>query len=177
MKKASLIILFISIILTSCSKEETKSNQVTNNDLIGRWKVTNVTSENGKLSGVISGIPLNADFSAIGKDYTMVITFTDKKIASTGGFTLVAEVNFLTQKQTVEQNINNIPAVNGNWNVENNNLTTTQNGTTATIKIVSYSNSEIIFKYTMHEDLGTIESINLTNGKINGNLILKATKQ
>lgn len=179
MKKASLFIFFISIIFTSCSKEEAKENQITNNNLVGNWKVTNVTSENGKISGSVAGVPLNIGFSATGKDYSMVITFSDnpKKITNTGSFTLVSTITILTKTEKIEQKISNIPAINGNWNIENNILTTIQNGKKANINIVSYNNSEIVFKYSMSESMEDIAGMNLTNGKIDGSLILKAVKQ
>lgn len=179
MKKSALILLFLSILFSSCSKEETTQKAITNNDLLGTWKVTNVVSEKGKISGNISGINLSADFSATGKDYSMNITFSDnpKKIVSTGSFTLVSQFSLATQSKSFEQKISNIPATNGIWNIENNVLTTTENGQTASIDIVSYNNSEIVFKYSINRNTNIIPNFDIKNGKIQADILVKATKQ
>lgn len=178
MKKIILATLLITLFV-SCSKEETAQKKLTDNELIGTWKVVSVTSENGKISGTFNNIPISSEFSATGKDYTMLITFSDnpKKISSTGGFTLISELKVLTQTQSFEQKIDSIPATNGIWKVENNTLTTVENGITASIKIVSYSNSEIVFKYSIDENTNSISDFNLNNTKIQADIILKALKQ
>lgn len=172
--------MFLIMLFISCSKEKETQKKLTDNELVGTWKVVSVASENGKISGTLKNIvPVSSNFSATGKDYAMTITFSDnpKKISSSGSFTLVSQFKILTQTQNFEQKVSNIPATNGNWKVENNTLTTVENGVTTSIKIVSYNSSEIIFKYSINENIGAMSNFNLENVKAQADIILKALKQ
>lgn len=186
MKKLLLFLVMITVI-SSCSKDDnTNTPQVTNNDLIGTWKVTAVTSENGKIKGDYTtpagDISINSDLIVTGKDYNMTITFADnpKKISNTGSFVAIVKVSIpLLGERSFEQTISEIPATAGEWNVQNNILTASNNGKSTSINIVSYNQSEIVFSYPLNSSLTKEELavLSIKNATIEGSLVIKAIKQ
>lgn len=189
MKKLFLLFIGLSLIISCDKKEEPEEVKVTNNDLVGSWKVTEIRSDKGKISGKISysgfSTNISSDLSLKGKDYNMVITFANnpKKVSSKGGFTATISVKIpvLGKEESYTQKIPSIPASNGNWNVENNVLTTKSNGETVSIDIASFNKSEIEFSYPLSTNfkgiLGNLSKTGVKDGKIEGNLIVKAKKQ
>lgn len=184
MKKLTLLLITLSFIM-SCNKDNDTTNlQATNNDLIGTWKITAVNSENAKMSGTYAtpagDIPITTDITVSGKNYNMTITFADnpKKISNTGSFIMIGKINLpLIGERSFEQTISEIPATVGDWNIKNNVLTATNNGTSSSINIVSHTPSEIIFSYPLNTGLADgLDNFNLKNIKTEGNIIIKVTK-
>lgn len=184
--KKLIIILTISLSIISCSKDNnTTPLQATNNDLIGTWKISQINSENTKMSGTyttaVGSVPISTDIIISGKDYNMTITFADnpKKISNSGSFIMIVKINLpLVGEKSFEQTISEVPATEGDWNIKNNILTTTNNGTSSSINIVSYNQSEIIFSYPLSTGLTDgLNNPSFKNIKTEGNIIIKATKQ
>lgn len=188
MKKFLFVSLLSTIFFIACNKDDEKVvEQITNSSLIGTWKVTEVKSENtkifGKIKTPIGETPFNSEVPMTGKDYNMRITFADKpkKISSKGSFVIVVSVEIpIMGSKKYEQKISELPAVNGDWNVQDNTLVTTNLGKTTTIKIISYDKNEIVFSYALEEDdnnfINSTESF-LKDMKIKGNLVLKAIRE
>ncbi len=188
MKKFLFVSLLSTIFFVACSKDDEKTvEQITNNSLIGTWKVTEVKSENtkifGKINTPIGEKPLSSEVSITGKDYNMRITFADKpkKIFSKGGFVIVTSIKLpVIGDKKNEQKIPGLPAVNGDWNVKDNVLVTTNLGKTTTIKIVSYNKKEIVFSYALkgnNSNFINLKTSILKDVEIKGDLILKAIRE
>lgn len=183
--KKHLLFVVAMLFLTSCSNDENQTPKgPTSSNLIGVWNVTEVHSENGKLKGEYdfngTKIPINTEIDVKGKDYDMTVLFGEdpKKISNSGSFNVTIKIKLpLVGEKTFEQKVREIPATNGDWKVENNQLVTTLNGETTKIEISSFNNSSITFKYDLEKVTKDKLSSLLTGSKIEGSLFVTLHKQ
>ncbi|WP_299123159.1 hypothetical protein [uncultured Tenacibaculum sp.] len=168
MKKAAIYLtLFISLFITSCSiNDNTPDVNITESDLIGDWKITNVYTENGKVSLNANGTTVSGDYSATGKDYNINMSFTDspKKVSTSGSITIVATVTIAGQTQTQEESSGEIPNTTGEWSLKNNILTVKGTQETGELTIVKFENNSLVLKQALKasQSLGSLLNIKVT---------------
>ena len=108
MKKIS-ILLFVaaSSFFISCEKDSDDTPQsvaVEQESLLATWEVTGYQVEDGKTITSVDGQSLTQNYTAIGKDYDMTVTFNDvpKTVVSNGSYTVVLTTTVLGQTSTQE---------------------------------------------------------------------------
>ncbi|TSE09921.1 hypothetical protein FOF46_06350 [Aquimarina algiphila] len=161
MKKfAMLLFLASTSLFFSCSSDDDAPTEVDQNLIPGEWNLTEVKSENGKVSATIQNIPVSGDFTLTGKDYTAKATFTETSatdepntFVSSGGFTAVATISIPTQDPIeYEEPIPDFIGT-GEWKTEGNILTTTVAGEEESFEIVSLTAETMTLKITINEDI------------------------
>lgn len=177
MKKTAIYLaLFISLFITSCSVNDNTPNvNITESDLIGDWKITNIYTENGKVSLNANGTTVSGTYSATGKDYKINMSFTDtpKKVSTSGSVTIVATTTIAGQTQTQEQASGEVPNTTGEWSLNNNILTVKGTQETGELTIVKFENNTIVLKQALKatQSLGS-----LLNIKVTGSYYITLTK-
>ncbi|MCK8522291.1 lipocalin family protein [Aquimarina sp. D1M17] len=183
MKKLSLLLCLITASLfVGCSSDD-DTPVIDQSSIPGTWNLTDVRSENGKVSATIQGVPVSGDYSVDGKDYDASITFTEgtsendaNTVAATGGFTLVATVTIPTQDPVeVEETIPSVIG-SGEWTVDGNTLTTTVQGETQNYEIVELTGTSMTLKIEIDETR-TIEQLGNIEAAITGEQFFVLTKQ
>jgi len=175
MKRITLLLFTISLSLfVSCSNDDNDDPTTIDQSLIpGVWKLTDITSEDGRFSTTLNGIPLTGNYEASGKDYTMEITFTEtaaeevNTFTSTGGFTAVGQVQIPTQDPIeLEQNFPDFFGT-GQWRIDGNKLITTVEGESQTYEIRELTSTTLKLAGSIDESVdydlnGTNITVNLT---------------
>ncbi len=184
MKKLNLFLFLVATALfISCSSDDDAPFTADESLIPGEWNLTEVRSEDGKISATIQGIPVTGDYSVSGKDYTASVTFATgasendpNTLSSTGGFTLVATVTLPTQDPVEVEEV--VPSVigSGEWTVEGNILTTIIQGETLTYEIVGLTEQTMTLKVAIDEET-TIEQLNNLSVTITGSQFFVLTKQ
>ncbi|WP_160114568.1 lipocalin family protein [Aquimarina sp. AU474] len=184
MKKLNLLLFLVtSTLLISCGNDDDAPFVADESLIPGEWNLTEVKSEDGKISATIEGIPVTGDYSVSGKDYTASVTFTastadnePNTLSSTGGFTLVATVTLPTQDPVEVEEV--VPSVigTGEWTVDGNTLTTTVQGEMLKYEIVELNEQTMTLKVAIDEET-TIEQLNNLSVTITGSQFFVLTKQ
>ncbi len=176
MKKITIFLtLFVSLLLSSCSDNDNSTDlTITENELIGDWKITDIYTENGEASITTNGVTLNGTYSMTAKDYNINMSFTDnpKKVTTNGSVTTITSTTFLGQTQTQEQPSGDVPNTSGTWSLNKNILSISGAQESGELTIVSYNNNTLVLK----QNLNTTQSLGLQEFKITGNLYVTLTK-
>lgn len=124
MKKLSLLLMFVSILFVSCSKdEETKAPNSANTtaasgEILGEWNAETVyyTGENKITQG---GMTFDVTFVGQGKNYDCKVNFKDnpKEVTSEGAYDIDLTVNINGAGQTTTQESVSFDTV-GDWRQE-----------------------------------------------------------
>lgn len=127
---AMLLCLATTLLFVSCNNDDDAPIEIDQSLIPGEWSLTEVKSENGKVTATIENIPVNGDYSISGKDYTAEAIFTEVSDAtkpntfvSSGGFTLVAKITIPTQSIDYEESIPNFIGA-GEWKIDGTKLIT-----------------------------------------------------
>ncbi|MDY8136527.1 lipocalin family protein [Aquimarina sp. 2201CG5-10] len=157
MKKfAILLFLSASSLFISCSNDDDDTIVIDESLIPGEWSLTEIRSEDGRVTTTIQGVPVSGSYDLTGKDYTAQVTFTEvsgtdpNTFTSSGGFTLVATVSIPTQSIDYEEAIPDFIG-NGEWSVEGNTLTTSAQGQEQSFEIIALSAQTMSLKATIDE--------------------------
>ncbi len=185
MKKFALLLFLASTtIFVSCSSDDDNSTEIDQSLLPGEWNLTEIRSEDGKITATVSGIPLSGDYSVTGKDFTAKATFTastaenePNTVIGSGGFTIVATVTIPTQdaieeERTVPEFIDSA----AEWTLEGNTLTITAQGESVAYVITSLSPQSMTLRFSLDEEI-TIPELDNIEAKITGEQFFVLTKQ
>lgn len=180
MKKfAMLLFLASTSLFFSCSSDDDTSTEIDQNLISGEWNLTEIKSENGKVSTTIENIPVTGDLTLTGKEYTANVTFTETSatdepntFVSSGGFTAVASITIPTQDPIEYEEV--IPDFigAGEWKTEGNTLITTIDGEEESFEIVVLTAETMTLRVAVNE---TIELQGITFD-VTGNQIFVLTK-
>ncbi len=181
MKKLALLLFLTStILLISCSSDDDAPFVVDESLIPGEWTLTEIKSENGKITATVGVVPVSGDYSVTGKDYTAKATFTESTVenepntvVSSGGFTVVATVTIpmqdpVTEERPVPEFISNT----AEWTVNGNSLTIKTEVETISYEITALSAQSMTIKVTLDEE-ETFQGIDF---KISGDQFFTLTK-
>ncbi len=155
---AMLLFLASTSIFVSCSDDDDTIN-IDQSLIPGEWNLTEVTSENGKVSATTDAVPVpvSGNYSVSSKDMTVQVTFVESAtedpntFTSSGGFTLVAMVTLpLIDPIEYEQAIPEFIGT-GEWRVEGNKLITTEQSTDQSFDIITLNAETISLRVPIDE--------------------------
>lgn len=158
MKKSIYLTLFVSLFtslfLLSCSDNEESSVNITESDLIGSWKITSIYTEEGKVSGVVDGVPFSASYSLEGKNYNIDVEFKNnpKEVITQGNITFVASYTMGGESET-EEFFGDSPLATGNWSLDGNILTVTgDDKESSSSNIIDFNKTSITFRQSLSNE-------------------------
>lgn len=179
--KKNVLLLFIATtsLFLSCKKDDDSSINADASLVPGEWSLSEIKSENGKVSTTIENIPVSGNYFITGKDYTAKITFTEfsdtnkpNTFVGSGGFTVIATIKIPTQSIDYEQIVPNFLGV-GEWKVENTRLITTVAGKNKSFEIITLTDKTMRIKTDIKE---TVEQKGFTF-EVTGDQIFTLTKK
>lgn len=187
MKKILYSIIAFSILFISCSKDENSETPLTEESIVGTWNLTELYSENTKLTATTSiGVPVNADVIITSKDYmnaTTTFSSDPNESFSEGSFVLVTEISALGQNQSNEQTITGDPTMKSDWSLTGNTLNfTLQNGVTSNevnAEVIVFNESTLKLKVPISEDIDLPSNalgVTISNANITGELFITYSK-
>jgi hypothetical protein len=150
MKNAIKILSLLTLVLfAACKKDDDKTTS--EDGIVGKWKLTEMTCDDGTTSTEVDGTSYDGTFTATGKDYTQTVEFrSDGTYTSSGGYTAVVTTNFFGQTSTAEATISDF-LQNGTYEVNGDMLTgTASTGETGTYDILTLSASTLKFKVVLN---------------------------
>jgi hypothetical protein len=180
MKRFAMFLFIVSTSLfISCNDNDDDSPIEIDQSLVpGEWNLTDIKSENGKVTTTIENIPLSGNYSLSGKDYTAEATFTEVSDAdkpntfvSSGGFTVVAKIAIPTKTIDYEQVIPDFIGA-GNWKIDGNKLITTVADNDVSFDITALTETTMSIKKDIKE---TVEQQGITF-EVSGSQIFTLTK-
>lgn len=153
-KSALLFVLTFSLFFISCSNNEVTTSNINETDLVGDWRLTDMHSENGKMSGSINGVPVSVSYSIKGKNYNINTTFKQNPntVTSNGTITFVTEYSVLGQSHTEEAN-GDSPVSEGKWTLDKTTLTVKNDQGESTANIVSYDGTNLVLKQSIDRSI------------------------
>ncbi|WP_103072458.1 lipocalin family protein [Aquimarina sediminis] len=180
MKKIAMLLFLASTsMFLSCNSDDDSPIQIDQSLIPGEWCLTEIKSENGKVSATIENIPVKGDYSLSGKDYTAKVTFTEASdpdlpntFVSSGGFTLVATIKIPTQSIDHEEIVPDFIG-SGEWKVEGSKLITTVGGKEESFEITVLNSQTLSLKKDIDE---TVEQEGITFN-VSGSQIFTLTKK
>lgn len=149
--KLFLFVLSISI-FSSCS-DSSNSVDVTADDLVGVWNLTDINGE-GTSTTTINGQSITADVTTTGRDYdfTTEITTNPNTISGTGSYVAISTSTFLGQTVTEEQLLTSISGLDsGTWSLDGNIITTIVGGETNQIVVEQVTDNLLVLGATFEE--------------------------
>ncbi len=145
MKALKLILLaVITITFSACSNDDDSNNNTSEDSILGTWNGTSVMYT-GTSEVTANGITITSNFEGVGYDYNFTVTFNENpnEVTSEGSYSI--ELTTTVQGQTITQNIENLNFSEvGEWELNNDELTVTNNGEASTATIVELSETSLI---------------------------------
>ncbi|PKV49622.1 lipocalin-like protein [Aquimarina sp. MAR_2010_214] len=176
---AMLLFLASTSLFVSCNSDDDSPIEINQSLIPGEWDLTEVKSENGKVTATIENIPVSGDYSLSGKDYTAKATFTEVSEAdkpntfvSSGGFTLIAKITIPTQSIDYEQAIPDFIG-SGEWKVDGTKLITTVANKEVSFDIIALTAQTMSIKKDIKE---TVEQQGISF-EVTGSQIFTLTKK
>lgn len=177
MKKIiSVLILFTSLFLISCADEDSNNLNVTETGLVGTWKVIDLHTKNGKITGTSKGVTRSATYSLKGKDYNMNMTFAEnpKIVTSKGSMKITSTFTSDKGESRSQETLAKAIISPGKWSLNNNILTVkNETGASSSMSIVSFNGNSITFKQSLNKFNINIEDNNL---EMSGEIFLTLSK-
>jgi Lipocalin-like domain len=148
MKIAKLLFLGL-LVFVSCSEDE--DPMPTAAGLIGSWSVTDLEYE-GTTTTTVTGISLTADFTGVGKDFDLTVTFSENPnmVVSEGSYTVTLTTTFAGQSETEDIELDSFIS-DGTWSLNNKILSVTTSGVTQEATIVSQTDTTLVVKVEVEE--------------------------
>lgn len=181
MKKDIFLFLLISLsMLTACNREDEVelATEIIPIELAGDWTLTETTSENGKFSTQISGVPFTGRYTVVGEDITAKISFTEaldkneeNTFIGTGGITFVASIKIPLNSFEFRDPLTNLFNA-GTWTLEGSKLTTITPTEETVFEILTLSENLLVVRKDINETT-TQQGYDIT---LTGDQILKFTK-
>ena len=107
MKKYFLVafVAAFTLVSSSCSKDQDGVSGASEASIIGTWNLTALEATDGKSNTNFDGTSIPATFSAVGKDFDTVVTFSEEPqiVASEGSYTTVLTTTVMGETQTQEE--------------------------------------------------------------------------
>ncbi|WP_438422252.1 hypothetical protein [Aquimarina macrocephali] len=180
MKRFAMFLFLASTLLfVSCNDDDDSPIEIDQSLIPGEWNLTEVKSENGKVTATIENIPVSGGYSLSGKDYTAEATFTKASEAdkpntflSSGGFTLVAKITIPTQSIDYEEAIPDFIGA-GDWKIDGTKLITTVANKDVSFDIIALTAQTLSIKKDIKE---TVEQQGITF-EVTGSQIFTLTKK
>lgn len=144
MKKITYLFLALTLVITSCSKDDDSAPQISGS-ISGTW---NMISYNytGTTITEFQGQSITSDFVAEAFDIDYSITFEENpnNLTTDGTFSLRLTTTALGQTQT--QTLSNVDAVDtgATWELSNDEIITMANGETGILKIIELTENSLI---------------------------------
>lgn len=179
--KKIVIFLFLAItsLFLSCKNDDDSPIVVDASLVPGEWSLSEIKSEDGKVTTTIENVPISGNYSITGKDYTAKITFTEvsdtnksNTFVSSGGFTVIATIKIPTQSIDYEQVVPDFLGA-GEWKVEDTKLFTTVAGKEKSFEIIDLTDKTMRIKTDIKE---TVEQEGFTF-EVTGSQIFTLTKK
>lgn len=151
MKKLNLLFIAITLVLTSCSSDDSKPE--VSGDIVGTWDMVDY-SYTGTTVTKAQGQTLSADFIGSAYNINSTITFEENpnNIISEGSFSL--ELTTTVSGQTSVSHVHNLESVSGGtWELVNGELRTNSNGQTGNMKIEKLTESSLVLAVKEKQDL------------------------
>jgi len=159
MKKVILLLfLATTSLFVSCDNDEDPIPVIDADPSLvtGAWNLTALSIENGKTTTQTEGQTVSIDYTTVGKDFDMVVTFTDNTNPSTfatiGSYTAVVTTSILGQSITEEQPITDFLGT-GEWRIEGNMLFTKVNDIEKGSEIVELNEERMVLKVEINETI------------------------
>ncbi len=99
------IITAFTLVFSSCSKDGDGISNASEASIIGTWNLTAFETKDGKSDTNFDGTSIPTTFKAVGKDFDMVVNFSEepKIVTSEGTFTAVVTTTVMGETTTEEQ--------------------------------------------------------------------------
>ncbi len=162
MKKLNLILLLaITSFFISCEKENDaaennveKNNAIEETSLKGDWQLTGYIQEDGKNTTLVGNQSSTINFSSVGKDYDMTITFSEdpKTVTSNGQYGVVLTSTVFGEIQT-QESIAFSALKASEWRIDNNTLIFINGDEETEVLISEFSDSKMVITFDFEEIL------------------------
>ena len=147
-----LMFLCVSVVMMSCSNDDSDSGSNTSADIKGKWKMVAMQYD-GKTTTTVSGMSVSADYVGVGSDFTYMLELTDPdQLKTSGGYKVTLTTTTNGQSSTQVQQVPNT-TLNGKWVRNGNEFTTTVNGEEAPSVIEELTANKLRLKATSTRDL------------------------
>ncbi|TDS10871.1 hypothetical protein DFQ03_3762 [Maribacter caenipelagi] len=100
----SLITVF-SLVFTSCSNDEDAVSNASESEITGTWNLTALETKDGRSDTNFDGTSILTTFTAVGKDFNTVVTFSENPniVTSEGSYTTVVTTTVMGETSTEEE--------------------------------------------------------------------------
>lgn len=149
MKKIFFLLFFSTLLLFSCSENETDFSIVTNNSMLGKWRLTDFYVE-GVTKVSYQNKSIKSDIEILGKEYNFSFIFNkNHSLSVKGDFTMISTSTTQNKSQTIEQKAQVINGFgkNAKWIVENNQLILIHNKDTLSVSISNFKEDKLVLTY------------------------------
>lgn len=160
MKKLNLIlILAVTSFFISCDKENdaAENSAIEETSLIGEWQLTGYLQEDGKNTTTNGSQSSTLNYSSVGKDYDMTITFNEnpKTVVSNGQYGVVLTTSASEQTQ---ESIAFSALKASEWRMDNQTLFFVNGDKETEVMISEFSASKMVLSFDFEEILSDEES-------------------
>ena len=179
MKNLQLTLVLVTFFtLSSCLNNETEIN-ISDDDLIGTWNLTEFKSENGNIIVTENTITETIEYGFEGFNFDATITFEDdpRIVTGNGSLSISYTAYFQGQIQTGQEIIDSNNTPNGimeaNWSLDDGVLTFSLQGEEMHAEIIEFDDSTLRLKMVLDQNLNYS---NIIGGSISGNFYITLSK-
>ncbi|MBK8736235.1 MAG: lipocalin family protein [Saprospiraceae bacterium] len=169
----SLSFFLLCTLILSCSKSE--ESILSNNDLVGTWKLIDFRCDDGKTVTNFLGQTITSTYTSTGKDYAAESTFTENPNTyhSKGSYTSVVTTTTIGTSQTSEVSTGLFDWT-GTWKKEGNILTTTlKDQPTEKAEIITLNATTFEYKVSINK----VENNGISESTITATYFFKLIKK
>lgn len=169
MRKLSILLLAVTLILTSCSSNDESTDA--NASIVGTWEMISFNSS-GTGTTTIQMLPVtfNINANSFNEDYQLIFTENPNELTPQGTFGLTIEISALGQSmtETIEDGESLLPiseTATSDWSLSGNQLTLMTNGETVILTVTELTETNLTFLVTIDEQVdvnGTVVDAQLS---------------
>jgi hypothetical protein len=156
-KSAYFSVLLLLTVMNGCTSNDSIDQNITEDDLLGSWNVTELYTENGTTAAYFDGQSITGTYSGVGSDLDMTALFegNPNNFYTSGNFTFNGTISFLNEQLTTQQVVDAIPSFisPASWSLLDNTLTFSNADETILSNIIYYSNDTLRLKSSINENI------------------------
>lgn len=142
------LLLSFCLLLASCSEDALPDISQTNAvALLGDWNLEAVSTSNGSIITTVDGLPVTAEFSAIGRDFNYQVSFSEDPNVATGMGSYATDVTITIGDQTVTETAEGENFFTTSfWRLEDNAIILMADDLEALYSIVDFTDDTLILE-------------------------------
>ncbi|WP_136480904.1 lipocalin family protein [Cognatitamlana onchidii] len=163
MKKISLFVSILCLVMSACSSDDDGGNTITG-DIVGTWNVTKLDLT-GEIQAEVSGTPISSSVTGEGFDLdNSLVTFNESPSSIESEGTISMRLTYSLNGTELTEEIEDFEFLEGGtWELNGNTLIITEAGEETEVEILTLTDTELVIKvYEEETEIEDDEAITST---------------